>query len=380
MNRREFIGTVGVGAIAGAAARPSANAQPSDSAADIYARAYAVDAMCFAMEPPPRTFVQYLTDDKIEALRTSGITAMAMNMTSNFAELSQVENMFAAVKHRIFTWDTIVATHPDVFRKVTTVEELNNAKRAGLVGFIYCFQMAAPFGWDLGKLRTFAELGVRQIQLADGSRNYLVDSCWEKTNAGLSRFGFQAIEAFADLGIIVDLSHVGEQSSLDVILASTKPVIYSQSGCLELCPHRRNVSNRNIRALAERGGVFCIYNQSGWLTQDPEISMDHFIAHVEHVINLGGEEAVGVGTDQDVVVMTAMRPTEVADHNRSFERRRNEFPELSWEIRHMRVPELSHPKRLLHLAEALDARRYSPATIEKILGGNYVRVFNEVVG
>ncbi|MED5377816.1 MAG: membrane dipeptidase, partial [Acidobacteriota bacterium] len=102
--------------------------------------------------------------------------------------------------------------------------------------------------------------------------------------------------------------------------------------------------------------------------------------HVEHVINLGGEEAVGVGTDQDVVDMTAMRPTEVADHNRSFERRRNEFPELSWEIRHMRVPELSHPKRLLHLAEALDARRYSPASIEKILGGNYVRVFNEVVG
>ncbi|HJO38501.1 MAG: membrane dipeptidase [Vicinamibacterales bacterium] len=380
MNRREFLGTVGAGAVAGATARPAAMPQASGAPAEIYARAYAIDAMCFAMAPPPATFVQYLTPDKVEALRTSGLTAMAMNMTSNFAELSQVENMFGAVKDRIATWDAIVAANPDVFRKVTTTAELDAVKQSGHVGFIYCFQMSAPFGWDLAKLRTFAELGVRQIQLADGSRNYLVDSCWEHTNAGLSRFGHQTVEAFAELGILVDLSHVGERSSLDAILASPNPAIYSHSGCLPLCPHPRNVSDRNVRALAERGGVFCVYNQSGWLTQDPEISIDHFIAHLAHVIDLGGEDAVGVGTDQDAVDMTAMRPTEVADHNGSFERRRQEYPELAWEIRHMRVPELSHPRRLLHLAEALDARGYRPATIEKILGGNYVRVFREVVG
>ena len=78
MNRREFIGTVGAGAIAGVGSRTMAREQALDAPADIYARAYAIDAMCFAMEPPPRTFVQYLTNDKIEALRTSGITAMAM--------------------------------------------------------------------------------------------------------------------------------------------------------------------------------------------------------------------------------------------------------------------------------------------------------------
>ena len=255
MNRREFIGVVGAGTVGGAMRQPAAREQASDSPAEIYARAYAIDAMCFAMAPPPRTFVQYLTDDKIEALRTSGITAMAMNMTSNFVELSQVENMFGAVSHRIHTWDTIVATHPDVFRKVTTATELDAVKRSGHVGFIYCFQMAAPFGWDLNKLRTFVDLGVRQIQLADGNRNYLVDSCWELTNAGLSSYGIRAVEAFNELGVFIDLSHVGEQSSLDVILASTKPVIYSHSGCWALCPHPRNVSDRNIRALAERGGV-----------------------------------------------------------------------------------------------------------------------------
>ena len=128
------------------------------------------------------------------------------------------------------------------------------------------------------------------------------------------------------------------------------------------------------------GGVFCVYNQSGWLTPDPDISIDHYIAHLDHVINLGGEDSVAVGTDQDAVDMTAMRPTEAADHNRSFARRRAEFPQLTWDVRHMRVPELSHPKRFLHLAEALHARGYRAAAIEKILGGNYARVFREVVG
>ncbi|MFP6716239.1 MAG: membrane dipeptidase [Alphaproteobacteria bacterium] len=132
--------------------------------------------------------------------------------------------------------------------------------------------------------------------------------------------------------------------------------------------------------MANRGGVFCVYNQSGWLTQDPTISIDHFIAHLEHVLNLCGEDHVGVGTDQDAVNMTAMRPDEVERHQATFNRRRIDFPQLAWRIRHMRVPELSHPQRLLHLAQALDQRGYGTGTIEKIIGGNYVRVFREVVG
>ncbi len=379
MHRRRFLGamrsmTPTRTPVADAQARPEAEAPDT-----IYRRAYAIDAMCFAAAPP-RRYVQHLTGDKIAALRGSGITAMAMNMTAGYDELSRAESLFGAVKDRIITWDRFVADHDDVFRKVTRVADLEAVKRSGHVGFIFCFQMSAPFGWDLDKLSTFAAMGVRQIQLVDGRRNYLVDSCWEKTNAGLSRFGFDAVEAMNAHGVIVDLSHVGEDSALDTILASRQPVIFSHSGCLALCPHPRNVSDRNIRAMADRGGIFCVYNQSGWLTQDPSVSIDHYIAHLQHVIDLSGEDHVGVGTDQDAVDMTAMRPDEARRHQESFDRRRAEFPQLSWAVRHMRVPELSHPRRLLHLAEALHARGYRARTIEKILGGNYRRVFAEVVG
>lgn len=353
--------------------------QTSESAEAIYKRSYTIDAMCFGAAPP-RSYVTYLTEDKIEALRTSGITALSMNMVSGESRLRTVDCIFLEAQKMIREWDTFVADHSDVFIKVTNIDKLKEVKRSGKVGFIYNFQMAAPFGWDLEKLKTFYGMSVRQIQLIGGRRNYLADSCWEPANAGLSKYGYEVVEAFNELGIIVDLSHVGEQSALDVITASKEPVIFSHSGCYALCPHPRNVSDRNIRAMAEQGGVFCVYNQSGWLTKDPTISMDHYLAHVEHVINIAGEDHVAMGTDQDAVDMSAMRPDEVQRHNASFDRRRKDYPQLDWEIKHMRIPELSHPKRLLHLAQALHKKGYKARTIEKIIGGNYVRVFKEVVG
>jgi membrane dipeptidase len=288
--------------------------------------------------------------------------------------------MFAEAKKMIGEWDGFVAEHSDVLTKVTDTASLRAVKRSGKVGFIYNFQMSAPFGWDLNKVDTFHAMGVRQIQFTGDRRNFLADSCWEPTNAGLSRYGYEVVEAFADKGVIVDLSHVGEQSALDAIRASTKPVIFSHSGCLALCPHPRNVSDRNIKAMAERGGVLCVYNQSGWLTKDPVISMDHFLAHVDHVIDIAGEDHVGFGSDQDAVDMTAMRPDEVERHQETFDRRRREYPQLDWNVEHMRVPELSHPNRLLHLTEAMLQRGYKTTTIEKVLGGNYLRVFEDVVG
>jgi membrane dipeptidase len=223
-------------------------------------------------------------------------------------------------------------------------------------------------------------MGVKQIGLSHDRRNQAVDSCYELTNAGMSAYGYRVVEALNEHRVLVDLTHVGDRSGLDAIIASKAPVIFSHSGCFSLCPHPRNVSDRNIRMMAERGGVFCVYDQSAWLTRDPDISIDHYLAHVEHVIKLAGEDHVGVGMDGDAVDMTAMRPDEVERHQAAFDRRVKEFPQLTWKVKHMRVPELSHPKRLLHLAQAMKKRGYKSRTIEKFIGGNYVRVFKEVVG
>lgn len=385
MKRRDFLGRLGTGTLALSAFRlklksmeeEHENSGADKTAEEIYRRSYVTDAMCFGAAPP-RTYVPYLTDSKVEALRTSGITALSMCMSSGASRL--VDNQFAEIQGNIEKWDAFVAKHSDVFMKVTTAAELDEAKRLGKVGFIYNLQRSSPIGWNLDRLKDLAGMGVRQIQLSYSQRNYSADGCWEKTNAGLSSFGYEVVEALNENRIILDLSHVGEQSALEAIQCSNAPMIFSHSGCLALCPHPRNVSDRNIKAMADKGGVFCVYNQSGWLTKDPVISMDHYIQHVARVINLGGEDHVAMGTDGDAVDMTAMRPDEVERHQAAFERRRKEWPQLDWDVKHMRVPELSHPKRLLHLAQALQKRGYKARTIEKIIGGNYVRVFKEVVG
>ena len=227
MNRRDFLTVLGSSTVP-ISAFSNKPVNQLDSPEDIYKRIFSIDAQCFSAAPP-RTYVQHLTSDKINALRNSGITALAMNMTANYAELSLSESLFDAVRKRILTWDRVILENRDVFKKITTPSELNQVKRTGQVGLIFCFQMSAPFGWDLRKLETYIRMGVRQIQLVDGKRNYLVDSCWEKANAGLSNFGYEVISMMNDNGVIVDLSHVGEKSALDVISVSNKPVIFSHS-------------------------------------------------------------------------------------------------------------------------------------------------------
>jgi membrane dipeptidase len=378
MERREFLGIAGFGLLAGAVPLTIKNQTSGREVPDsIYHRSFAIDAQCFGAAPP-RTYVPYLTEEKIAALRSSGITALAMCMT--VAVDPAIQSEYLATKDVIEKWDTFVAKHGDVFIKITSAAGLDEAKRSGRVGFIYNFQNTTPFGWDLRKLKTFIDLGIRQVQLCHDRRNYVADACRETTNAGLSRYGFRVVEALNAHRVVIDVTHVGEQSALEAIIASKSPVIFSHSGCYVLCPHPRNVSDRNIRLAADRGGVFCVYNQSAWLTSNPTISMDHYIAHVEHVIKVGGEDHVGMGTDGDAVDMTAMRPDEVERHQRSFDEDVKVFPQLTWRVKHMRVPELSHPKRLLHLAQALDRRGYKAGQIEKILGGNYARVFKDVVG
>ncbi len=350
---------------------------PADTPAAIYRRAFAIDALCFGAAPPD-TKVPYLTEPKIAAIRTSGITALSMCVSTGLDK--SIDDDFVAVKDVIVKWDAFVAAHADLFVKVTTADGLDAAKESGRIGFIYNFQDSEAYSGSIDRLRTFLDMGVRQVQLSHEHRNFMADDCRERTNTGLSRAGFRVVELLNERRALVDLSHVGEQSALDAILYSRRPSMVSHAGAFALCPHPRNVSDRNIRALADRGGFFGVYNQSGWLTSDPTVSMDHYLKHVAHVIKIGGEDLVGVGTDGDVVDMTAMRPDEAARHQKMFDRDVADFPALTWKIRHMRVPALSHPQRLLHLAEALQASGYKSGAIEKIIGGNYARVFKTVVG
>ena len=182
MKRREFLAGLKNGALAVTTIPLIGNISgiSGETAEEIYKRSYVTDAMCFG-GAPPRNYVPYLTESKVEALRTSGFTAISMCVSSGTTK--RVDNIFAGIQENIEKWDSFIEKHPDVFMKVTSGALLDEAKRSGKVGLIYNLQQSALIGWNLDRLKTLVDLSVRQIQLSYNQRNYSADGCMEKTNA-----------------------------------------------------------------------------------------------------------------------------------------------------------------------------------------------------
>ena len=343
---------------------------------EIYSRAISVDAMCFTTDD----YVPYLDKKRIEDLRTSGITLLSLDVSIGGGP-GMGKREWPVVTHQIAQWNDFFRKHTDVFLKVYSADDILQAKKEGKVGIVFNMQDTTPIAQNLHRVGLFYDLGVRQIQLSHNQRNFVVDSCWELTNAGLSRFGRRVVEALNEHKILIDIAHVGEQSCLDTITLSTAPVLASHTGCHALCPHPRSKTDRIIKAIADRGGVICLYNMSGWMSKEPTLSMDIFMRHLKHAVDIAGEDHVGFGTDGDPSAMSPEKlEWEIDLSQRSFDSDLKDHPQLTWKIRHMRIRELDSPHRLLNLTREMAKAGYKERTIEKIIGGNYFRLFKEVAG
>ena len=167
MKRREFLGGLGAGALVASTTRLKAKpvAAAEETAEEIYKRSFVTDALCFGAAPPP-TYVPYLTDSKIEALRTSGITALSMCMSSGASK--KVDNLFAEIKANIEKWDAFVAKHSDVFLKVTSAALLDEAKRTGKTQFL-CRRLLREYKCRTESLRIRCYRGLQQKPDSPGS-------------------------------------------------------------------------------------------------------------------------------------------------------------------------------------------------------------------
>lgn len=379
MKRREALKRMGGGGLTLAAFSLGKNPKTlfeKDRCEEIYRTNLTVDAMCFTTED----YVPYLDKARVEALRDSGITLISLDVSIGGGPGMGLRE-WPVVVHQIAQWSDFLNTAPDVFFRVSTSRDILEAKRTGKVGIVYNMQDTTPLAQNLHRVGMFFDLGVRQIQLSHNQRNFVVDSCWEPTNAGLSRFGKRMIAALNEKRILIDIAHVGEQSSLETVALSTAPVLASHTSCLALCPHPRNKSDRVMKAIADRGGLICLFNMSGWMSRAPEPSMEIYLSHLKHALNTVGEDHVGFGTDGDPSAMSPeMLEWEIDFSQKSFDNDVADFPQLNWPIRHIRIPELDSPKRLFNLIRAMDRAGYPERIIEKVIGGNYFRLFKEVVG
>jgi membrane dipeptidase len=311
----------------------------------------------------------------LAAVRESGITAV--NLTVN-ARPTEALSAFEATNEKMDAWAREIAAHPDVFRQVSEVADIGAAKQAGQLGIVFGFQDGVPFEDDLARLDAYHDRGLRIVQLTYNVRNRLGSGSLAPSDDGLTDFGRRAVEGMDELGILVDLSHCGPRTTLDGIRASRGPVSITHSGCNEVFRHPRSKDDEALRLLADRGGVFGVYLMP-FLNPGGAPTTADVIKHIEHALDVCGEDHVGIGSDQGIVPLDVGGDFQARFDAVSAQRaaagiaapREDTVPY---------VPELNHPRRMETIGEVLAARGHGSSVVHKVLGTNFARLFGEVMG
>lgn len=266
-----------------------------------------------------------------------------------------------------------IDANPDKVKLVLTVDDIHAAHREGLGGIILGPQDTAFIGHDLSLIGTFYDLGIRVLQLTYQSRNSVGDGCGEPFPGRLSRFGVDAVREMNRLGIVVDVSHTSEESSLHAVEVSEKPVILSHANPAALTKSIRTKSDGMIKAIAESGGVIGLTCLSAFVRLRPgRPTLLDWIEHVKYLVDLVGEDHVAIGLD------LAEAMTE--EDQKAGRRRYPEFAtldnDLPWEDNE--VEDLTVPAEIPNVTLALVAGGFTDDQIRKILGLNFLRAFGEV--
>lgn len=316
---------------------------------------------------------------ELAAIRASGLSAVVLTLAPS-GKFWMDDAAFEKAKANIARWDAIVARYPEYLAHVRNADDLRRAQREGALGLIYGFQGTESLGEDIERIPMFRDRGVRVIQLTHNRRNLVGDGCMEPGDAGLSNFGRQVVERLNAEKIVVDLAHGSARTMAEGIAASRAPPLISHTGCRALADLPRNTHDATLRALADKGGVAGIIFWP-YLRTDTQPMAEDVIRHIEHAVNVCGEDHVGIGTDTGIAPIE--RTPAFEQGNREwvasavedgiFDRGRP--PDL-----YTFIPDLNTADRFDTLAMLLSKRGHSDARIEKILGGNFARVFAEVWG
>jgi membrane dipeptidase len=316
-----------------------------------------------------------LLEQELKDVRESGVTCC--HTTVGPVGTTPPDTAFMDTVRGIAFWEREIDAHPEVLSRVRSAADITRAKKNKRTGMVYGVQDGISFESDLTRLDDLHALGLRVVQPTYNRRNLLGDGCLEPGNAGLSRAGIEAVERMNGLGILVDLSHCGRQTAADAIRVSKKPVAFTHTGCQALADHPRNRTDAELKAVADKGGVSGIYFMP-YLSEGRQPTAADIVRHLEHMVQVAGEDHVSIGTDGTLSPTTVDEKYKEAFAKNTRERREAGIG-APWETEegYLFAADLNTPRRLATLAMMLADRRHSAARIEKILGGNLLRVFNE---
>lgn len=368
MDRRTMLAGGGALALAGPAL---AQRRPR---ADWFDRAIVIDALG-GLDPGGASGDQTLryTDRAWADTLATGVTVVR----DTVFPVGNVADAWSDYQESVEEKRNIIAANPDRLLLVRSAADILRAKRERKFGVLLGTQDTSMIGPELDRVAKLKSDGVMTVQLTYNNRNLAGDGALEPANAGLSKLGRATIERIEAEKLLLDLSHGGERTMAEATAHARRPLVISHTAARALYDHPRNTSDATIKAVANKGGVVGVYFMM-FLTADSKPKGSDLIAHIEHVAKVAGEDHVGIGTDNGVLPIAI--DAEALKRNREWANQRikagiaspGEGPDIF-----PMVADYNSVDRYRRLARDLAARGWSQARLEKLFGGNFLRVYRE---
>ncbi|EKO3931220.1 dipeptidase [Vibrio fluvialis] len=301
--------------------------------------------------------------DLFEDMRKGGLTAANCTVS--------VWEGFQNTVNNIVEMNNLIEANSDIVMKVTCTEDIRRAKRGGKTGVMMGFQNAHAFEDQIGYVQVFKDLGVGVVQMCYNTQNLVGTGCYER-DGGLSGFGYEIVEEMNRVGMMCDLSHVGEKTSREVILASEKPVCYSHCLPSGLKDHPRNKSDEELKFIADHGGFVGVTMFAPFLKNGIHSSIEDYVEAIDYIFNLVGEDQIGIGTD--FTQGHGQSFFEWLTHDKGYARRLTNFGEI---INPEGIRTLGE---FPNLTDTLLRHGFSETQVRKIMGENWLRVLGDVWG
>jgi membrane dipeptidase len=308
--------------------------------------------------------------------RASGMSAV--NVTLGY--VAGGGDPFEQTVREIGVWNWRLRRHRAELAQVLTADDLTRARREGRIGIIYGVQNAAMVGEHAERIDTFAELGLRVVQLTYNPANLLGGGAVAPARTPLTKLGREVIARCNANRLMVDLSHSGERTCLEATYASAAPISINHTGCRALNDVPRNKSDEELRTVARKGGFVGIYFMP-FLARNSVAHAEDVVAHIDHAVNVCGEDHVGIGTDGGTTAIDDLAAYRRHVAGQIAQRRAAGIgaPGENADTLPL-VLDLQGPGQFERLAGLLARRGYSGRRIDKILGLNFLAFARAVWG
>ena len=349
----------------GFAAQTAAAQEPknkySSKVLDLVQRSLVIDMLApLKLDFRPEAYALPLSESEAIMFRTCGITGFHNSVGVGGATAYDDALEFIAA------WSGFVGRNTHVFTLVGKADDLDGAKAKQKIAVIMGLQNADEFR-EAKDVKAFYELGLRCAQLTYNTQNLLGSGSTERVDGGISDYGVEIIKSMNEVGMLVDVSHSGDKTTLDAVELSPKPIAFTHSNCRALNNHPRLKTDEAIRKLAAKGGVMGITGVRMFVKDKEPTTVEDIVDHIDHVVKLVGIDHVGIGSDSDLMGYDHMPPDQYKQLKAGYK--------SSYAFRDkIDTDGFDHPRKVYDLTAALIRRGYSDSNIQAVLGGNFRRL------